>query len=90
MTDKDTAKTSGSLRSRVIAVILERTGMRTCGGGRLVDSPSDAVLTLEFAYTVWSESCRNLFAIDQCCRRPHDHGGNHASGYGVSRRRWLE
>lgn len=89
MTDKYVAKPSGSLPSRIIAVILERTGLKTCDGDRL-DTPSDAVLALEFAYTVWSESCRNLFTIDQCCRRPYDHGGNHASGYGVSRRRWHE
>ena len=90
MTDKYVAKPSGSLPSRVTSFILERTGLKTSGGDRPVDTPSDAVLALEFAYTVWSECCRNLFTIDQCCRRPHDHGGNHASGYGVSRRRWRE
>ncbi len=90
MTDRYVAKPSGSLPSRVIASVLGNTGLKTGVDHRPGDTPSDAVLALEFAYTAWSESCRNLFTIDQCCRRPHDHGGDHASGYGVSRRRWRE
>lgn len=53
-------------------------------------TPSDEVLDLEFAYTTWADSCRNLFHIDQCCRRPDGHDDNHAAGYGASRRRWQE
>jgi hypothetical protein len=90
MTAEYVREPGGSLRSRAIAVILERIGLKRHNGDSPADTPSDSVLTMEFAYTAWSESCRNLFTIDQCCRRPYNHAGNHASGYGVSRRRWLE
>jgi hypothetical protein len=50
---------------------------------------SDARLTAEFAYTTWQQSCRDLYTIDQACRRPRGHDGEHAAGYGAARSRWL-
>jgi hypothetical protein len=51
---------------------------------------SDATLTLEFAYTTWEQSCRDLYTIDQACRRPRGHDGEHAAGYGGARSRWQQ
>jgi hypothetical protein len=51
---------------------------------------SDARLTLEFAYTSWQQSCRNLYTIEQACRRPRGHEGVHAAGYGAARSRWAK
>jgi hypothetical protein len=51
---------------------------------------SDARLTLEFAYTSWQQSCRNLYTIEQACRRPRGHEGEHAAGYGGARSRWVQ
>lgn len=49
---------------------------------------TDAELDVEFAYTTWQQSCRNLYTIDQACRRPRGHDDGHAAGYGSARVRW--
>jgi len=48
---------------------------------------NDEALDREFAYTDYRESCRDLYSIEQLCRRPRGHTGDHASGFG-SRRVW--
>jgi len=50
---------------------------------------TDAVLDVEFAYTAWENSCRDLYSLAQCCRRPAGHDDDHASGYGPTRVRWA-
>ena len=50
---------------------------------------SDARLNAEFAYTSWQQSCRNIYTIEQACRRPRGHDGEHAAGYGAARSRWV-
>jgi len=56
--------------------------------GVVMASASEASLDVEFAYTPWRGSCRDLYTIDQACRRPGGHAGEHASGYGPARVRW--
>lgn len=48
----------------------------------------DSALDIEFAYTSWRDSCRDLLNPAQCCRRLRGHTGSHASGYGSTRVRW--
>ena len=50
---------------------------------------TDAALDREFAYIDYRSSCRNLHTIDQLCRRPAGHKGEHASGFGSTRARWA-
>ena len=45
-------------------------------------------LDTELAYTTWQTSCRDLYSIDQCCRRLTGHDGDHASGFYANRRTW--
>ncbi len=52
--------------------------------------PVDAQLDLEFAFTSWRESCRDLLPTLQQCRRRAGHDGDHAAGYGEQRRRWTD
>jgi hypothetical protein len=54
------------------------------------ESCSDARLDMEFAYTTWQQSCRDLYTIGQACRRPRSHEGQHAAGYGRDRARWTQ
>ena len=49
----------------------------------------DERLDLEFAYTSYSDSCRDLFSPSYRCRRPVGHSGEHAAGFGTHRVRWL-
>jgi len=51
---------------------------------------TDAELDTEFAYTTWDDSCRDPHTIDQQCRRPHAHTGDHAAGFGNGRHRWAK
>jgi hypothetical protein len=51
---------------------------------------TDTTLDIEFAYTSWQQSCRNLYSIEQACRRPGGHADAHAAGFGAARVRWLE
>ncbi len=55
-----------------------------------MDACTDAQLDVEFAYTTWQESCRDLHTIDQACRRPRSHRGEHAAGFGSERARWAQ
>lgn len=50
--------------------------------------PTDARLDIEFAYTDWADSCRDLYSIVRCCRRPKGHSDTHASGHAQHRLRW--
>lgn len=50
----------------------------------------DQQLDLEFAYTSYGESCRDPFPPFYLCRRPRDHDGDHASGFGAERIRWPQ
>ena len=51
----------------------------------------DTLIDLEFAFVSWDDSCRNLYAIDRCCRRPAGHApAVHASGFGTGRVWWAE
>jgi hypothetical protein len=53
-------------------------------------SPSDAQLDLEFAWTPFDvPKCRDPYTIDQNCRRPAGHDGDHAAGFGEHRSRWA-
>lgn len=54
----------------------------------MADCSLDAALDLEFAFTPWRSSCRDLLSPAQCCRRPHGHSGEHATGFGAGRVRW--
>jgi hypothetical protein len=49
---------------------------------------SDTRLDLEFAYTTYQDSCRDLYSPYYYCRRPLGHEGVHAAGFGSSRLRW--
>lgn len=49
---------------------------------------TDDELTLEFAYTSYRDSCRDLYSLLMCCRRPAGHTGQHAAGFGADRVRW--
>jgi len=49
---------------------------------------SDEQLDLEFAYTTYDDSCRELYSPHYLCRRPAGHQGVHAAGFGVDRVRW--
>lgn len=50
---------------------------------------TDEQLDLEFAYTTHRDSCRDLYSPTQYCRRPAGHDGEHASGFGGNRDRWI-
>lgn len=56
-------------------------------GGHLVET--DEQLDLEFAYTTHRDSCRDMYSPTQYCRRPAGHDGEHASGFGGNRGRWI-
>lgn len=45
-------------------------------------------LDLEFAYTSWADSCRDVYSVSYCCRRPDGHPGQHAAGFGWHRVIW--
>lgn len=49
---------------------------------------SDHRLDLEFAYTSYDDSCRDLYSPQYLCRRPVGHDGAHAAGFGEERLRW--
>jgi hypothetical protein len=49
---------------------------------------TDERLDLEFAYTTYQDSCRDLYSPYYYCRRPLRHDGVHAAGFGVHRLRW--
>jgi hypothetical protein len=49
---------------------------------------SDSRLDLEFAYTSYRDSCRDLYSPYYLCRRPAGHDGEHAAGFGSHRLRW--
>jgi hypothetical protein len=49
---------------------------------------SDERLDLEFAYTRYDDSCRDLYSPHYMCRRPIGHDGVHAAGFGDHRLRW--
>lgn len=51
-------------------------------------TPDDRALDLEFAFTPWSESCRDPYPTLQQCRRRAGHEGQHAAGFGAGRHRW--
>jgi hypothetical protein len=53
------------------------------------DTATDSRLDLEFAFTTWRNSCRDLFSPHQCCRRQRGHAGEHACGFGADRVRWA-
>jgi len=48
----------------------------------------DERLDLEFAYTSYADSCRDLYSLHYRCRRPHGHDGRHAAGFGAQRVHW--
>lgn len=50
---------------------------------------SDERLDLEFAYTTYEDSCRDLYSPHYLCRRPVGHDGPHAAGFGGHRVRWA-
>ena len=52
--------------------------------------PDDRHLDLEFAYTAYADSCRDLHSPHYLCRRPTGHEGPHAAGFGPGRLRWAE
>lgn len=52
--------------------------------------PDDNRLDLEFAYTSFQDSCRDLHSLVYRCRRPVGHSGAHAAGYGGHRIRWSQ
>ena len=49
---------------------------------------TDERLDLEFAYTSYQDSCRDLYSPHYLCRRPVGHDGVHAAGFGAGRVRW--
>ncbi len=49
---------------------------------------TDERLDLEFAYTTYQDSCRDLYSPYYYCRRPRRHDGVHAAGFGAHRLRW--
>jgi hypothetical protein len=49
---------------------------------------TDSRLDLEFAYTSYRDSCRDLYSPQYSCRRPAGHDGVHAAGFGSGRLRW--
>ena len=49
---------------------------------------NDERLDLEFAYTSYQDSCRDLYSPHYLCRRPVGHDGLHAAGFGDGRVRW--
>ncbi len=52
--------------------------------------PDDDRLDLEFAYTSFRDSCRDLHSLVYRCRRPAGHAGAHAAGFGPYRIRWIQ
>lgn len=48
----------------------------------------DERLTLEFAYTSYADSCKDLYSPHVLCRRPLHHADGHAAGFGAGRLRW--
>ena len=71
----------GSL-SRIVGI----TSGATRHGEPLMSS--DDRLDLEFAYTTYRDSCRDLYSPHYVCRRPLGHDGVHAAGFGAERLRW--
>jgi hypothetical protein len=51
---------------------------------------TDDRLDLEFAYTTYQDSCRDIYSPHYFCRRPVRHEGVHAAGYGSNRLRWQQ
>jgi hypothetical protein len=49
---------------------------------------TDDQLDLEFAYTTYQDSCRDIYSPHYFCRRPAGHDGVHAAGFGTGRLRW--
>jgi hypothetical protein len=49
----------------------------------------DERLDLEFAFTSYVDSCRDLYSPSYRCRRPSGHGGAHAAGFGAHRVHWM-
>jgi len=54
-----------------------------------MNEPTNERLDLEFAYTTYADSCRDLYSPYIFCRRPHNHEGVHAAGFGDGRHRWT-
>lgn len=54
-----------------------------------VPMADDDRLDLEFAYTSFQDSCRDLHSLVYRCRRPIGHDGVHAAGFGQQRIRWT-
>lgn len=50
---------------------------------------TDEQLDLEFAYTSYGDSCRDVYSLVYRCRRPYGHEGVHAAGFGTHRVRWV-
>ena len=50
----------------------------------------DATLDLEFAYTLWDDSCLDINSLHYRCRRPRGHNDEHAAGFGAQRIRWSQ
>lgn len=50
----------------------------------------DDRLDLEFAYTSFQDSCRDLHSLHYRCRRPAGHPGVHAAGFATQRIRWSQ
>jgi len=69
---------------------LSRIVVITSGGDehRRATMSSDDRLDLEFAYTSYRDSCRDLYSPHYVCRRPLGHDGVHAAGFGAERLRW--
>lgn len=52
-------------------------------------TPDDDQLDLEFHWTPFDvPKCRDPYTIEQQCRRPKGHDGDHAAGFGAGRSRW--
>jgi len=49
---------------------------------------NDERLDLEFAYTSYADSCKDLYSPHYLCRRPADHADQHAAGFGAHRLLW--
>ena len=60
------------------------------GSGWEEPMADDDRLDLEFAYTSFQDSCRDLHSLVYRCRRPIGHDGVHAAGFGQQRIRWHQ
>lgn len=53
---------------------------------------ADELLTMEFAFISWADSCKVPQLTDLAdfreCRRAKGHTGEHCSGFGANRVRW--